>query len=96
MNYAYNLSGGEIITYREMVTRIFNALKQPVCFLPVPLFAFRFVVAILRLMPRYRNWSPAMAERMNSHFVFDHSEAMRDFDFKPRSFLLNAEDVGNK
>ncbi len=33
--------------------------------LPVPLFAFRVAVALLRHLPRYRNWSSAMAERMN-------------------------------
>jgi hypothetical protein len=95
-NRAYNLSGAETITYREMVTRIFEALKRPVRLLPVPLLAFRVAVSILRFIPRYRNWSSAMAERMNRDLVFDHSEATRDFGFKPRPFLLNAEDVDNK
>ncbi len=95
-NLAYNLSGGETITYREMVTRIFEALKRPIRPIPVPLFAFRLAVSILRLIPRYRNWSSAMAERMNSDLVFDHSEATRDFGFKPRPFILNAEDVDSK
>ena len=95
-NRSYNLSGGETLTYREMVTRIFGALKRPVRLLPVPLLAFRFAVSILRFIPRYRNWSSAMAERMNRDLVFDHSEATRDFGFKPRAFLLNAEDVDSK
>jgi hypothetical protein len=95
-NRAYNLSGAETITYREMVTRIFEALNRPVRLLRVPLLAFRFAVSILRFIPRYRNWSSAMAERMNSDLVFDHSEATRDFGFKPRPFLLNAEDVDIK
>jgi len=64
--------------------------------LPVPLFAFRFAVAILRLVPRYRNWSSAMAERMNRDLVFDHSEATRDFGFAPRAFVLSAEDVSHE
>jgi nucleoside-diphosphate-sugar epimerase len=95
-NRAYNLSGAESLTYREMVTRIFEALNRPVRLLPVPLLAFRFAVSILRFLPRYRHWSSAMAERMNSDLVFDHSEATRDFGFKPRPFLLNAEDVDIK
>jgi len=45
-------------------------------------------------VPRYRNWSSAMAERMNRDLVFDHSEATRDFGFAPRAFVLSAEDVG--
>jgi nucleoside-diphosphate-sugar epimerase len=95
-NRAYNLSGAETLTYREMVRRIFGALNRPVRLLPVPLIAFRFAVSILRFIPRYRNWSSAMAERMNRDLVFDHSEATRDFGFKPRPFLLNAEDVDIK
>jgi uncharacterized protein YbjT (DUF2867 family) len=95
-NRAYNLTGAETLTYREMVTRIFGALKRPVRLVPVPLLAFQFAVSILRFIPRYRNWSFAMAERMNSDLVFDHSEATRDFGFKPRPFLLNAEDVDIK
>ncbi len=92
-NRAYNLSGFDAIAYRDMVARIFTALGRPVRLLPVPLFAFRFAVAILRLVPRYRNWSSAMAERMNRDLVFDHSEATRDFGFEPRAFVLSAEDV---
>ena len=92
-NRAYNLSGAETLAYRDMVDRIFSALGRPVRLLPVPLFAFRFAVAILRLVPRYRNWSSAMAERMNRDLVFDHFEATRDFGFEPRAFVLSAEDV---
>jgi nucleoside-diphosphate-sugar epimerase len=93
-NRAYNLSGFDAIAYRDMVTRIFSALGRPVRLLPVPLLAFRVAVALLRLVPRYRNWSSAMAERMNRDLVFDHSEATRDFGFAPRAFVLSAEDVG--
>jgi len=93
-NRAYNLSGFDAIAYRDMVARIFSALGRPLRLLPVPLLAFRFAVAILRLVPRYRNWSSAMAERMNRDLVFDHGEAKRDFGFEPRAFVLSAEDVG--
>ncbi len=92
-NRAYNLSGAETLPYRDMVSRIIRALGRPVRLVPVPLFAFRFAVAILRHLPRYRNWSSAMAERMNRDMAFDHSEATRDFGFEPRPFVLNAEDV---
>ncbi len=93
VNNAYNLSGGETIAYRDMVARVFSALGGPVRLLPVPLHVFRFAVALLRLLPQYRNWSSAMAERMNRDLVFDHSEATHDFGFKPKPFVLNAEDV---
>jgi hypothetical protein len=34
-----------------------------------------------------------MAQRMNRDLVFDHLEAARDFGFKPRAFLLDADDL---
>jgi nucleoside-diphosphate-sugar epimerase len=92
-NRAYNISGAETLTYREMVARIFHALKQPVRLLSIPLYMFRFALAMLRLLPRYRKWTPAMAERMNRDLVFDHSDATRDFGFKPRSFVLTEKDI---
>lgn len=90
---AYNLSGGETLAYREMVARVFAALGRPARLVTVPLWAFRLAVAMLRRLPRYRHWSAAMAERMNRDLVFDHTEAARDFGFKPRDFALAAEDV---
>lgn len=90
---AYDLSGGETLSYREMVRRIFAALGRPARLLPVPLWAFRLAVAALRVLPRYRRWSAAMAERMNSDLVFDHSAAARDLGFRPRGFKLSRLDV---
>lgn len=86
-NHAYNLSGGEILTYRDMVGRVFAVLNRSPRILHVPLVLFRFAIACLRCLPRYRRWSVAMAERMNRDLVFDHSEAVRDLDFEPRAFL---------
>lgn len=85
-NRAYNLSGAEKLTYREMVGRVFSAMGRPERFVPVPLFIFRWAIACLRLWPRFRNWSVAMAERMNTDLVFDHADAVRDLGFSPRSF----------
>lgn len=92
-NRAYNISGGETLAYRNMVTRVFTALGYRPRLLTVPLWAFRLAVMLLRHLPRYRQWSTAMAERMNRDLVFDHSGAERDFGFKPREFVLSAGDV---
>jgi nucleoside-diphosphate-sugar epimerase len=93
VNKMYNISGGEIITYREMVARVFSALGRKSRSLTVPLWAFRMMVAMLRCLPRYRGWSTAMAERMNSDMVFNHVDAARDLGFKPRPFVLSADDL---
>ena len=92
-NRAYNISGGETLTYRNMVTRIFTALGHRPYFLAVPLWAFSLAVTMLRPLPRYRKWSTAMAERMNRDLVFDHVEADRDLGFQPRAFVLSIDDL---
>lgn len=93
VNRAYNISGGEKLTYREMIKRIFQILDQPHNLLTIPYWVFRLAVHTMRHLPRYRHWTVAMAERMNRDLVFDHSEATRDFGYAPRPFLLAKEDV---
>ena len=92
-NRAYNIPGGETLAYREMVARVFAALGRHPHLLTVPLWAFRLAVSVLRILPRYRHWSAAMAVRMNRDLVFDPAEAVRDLGFKPRRFVLAAEDL---
>jgi nucleoside-diphosphate-sugar epimerase len=93
INRSYNLSGGETLTYREMVGRIFLAMGKSPRFVTFPLWTFRMAVAYLRILPRFRHWSAAMAERTNQNLVFDHEDACRDLGFSPRPFLLTREDL---
>jgi len=92
-NRAYNISGGETISYRDMITRIFLALGVQPLLLKVPLPLFRLALACLRLLPGYKEWTVAMAERMNRDLVFDHAEATRDLHFSPREFRLDPGDL---
>jgi nucleoside-diphosphate-sugar epimerase len=92
-NQAYNLSGGETLPYREMVSRIFLALGRPPRFVGVPLFAITILVNCCRVIPRFRKWSPSMAQRMNLDMVFDHTPASRDLGFSPRQFHLSNDDI---
>lgn len=94
VNRAYNLSGGETLSYREMASRVFTTLGQPVRLLSVPMWMFRLALRILRLLPRFRHWTPAMAERMNRDLAFDNTDARRDLAWAPRPFQLQARDVG--
>jgi nucleoside-diphosphate-sugar epimerase len=94
-NRAFNLSGAEILPYREMVNRVFAALGKQPRFVRSPLWVFRLLVAMMRVLPRFRNWSPAMVERMNRDMVFDHSEATQELGFAPRGFILKVEDLPN-
>ena len=93
INNSYNISGGETISYREMVCRIFVALNKKPRFVAFPLWLFRTAVLFLRMFPPFRHWSAAMAERMNQNLIFSHEEASRDLRFKPRPFRLTKEDL---
>ena len=78
-NKAYNLSGGETLTYREMVGRIFETLGRQPRFIRIPLATFRLAVSLARLHPRFAHLTADMALRMQADLVFDHSAATRDF-----------------
>ena len=93
INKSYNLSGGETISYREMVSRIFAALDEKARFVLVPLWLFRIALLFLKILPPFRKWSVAMAQRMNQDLVFSYEEARRDLGFEPRSFRLTKEDL---
>jgi nucleoside-diphosphate-sugar epimerase len=92
-NRTYNLSGGETLPYQEMLCRVSAAVGKSPCLVPIPRWLFRLAVTALRLLPRYRNWTVEMAERMNRDLVFDHADAERDLGFSPRPFRLSPEDL---
>ncbi|OOG44685.1 NAD(P)-dependent oxidoreductase [Polaromonas sp. A23] len=85
-NKAYNLSGGETLAYIDMVRRIFETLGRPPRFIRIPLPAFKLAVKLARLHPRFAHLTPDMALRMQADLVFDHSEATRDFGYRPGKF----------
>jgi nucleoside-diphosphate-sugar epimerase len=87
INRVYTLSGGETLSYRDMICRISTMLDRPVRVIQVPVGLFRLLVAVIRCFPRYRNWNVSMAERMNIDMNFDNTEAIRDLNFSPRGFL---------
>jgi uncharacterized protein YbjT (DUF2867 family) len=89
INKTYNLSGGETLSYRDMVERIFCSLGKASHVLPVPEWLFTGAMRAIALLPGKQNVTPEMALRMNMDLCFDHSDATRDFGFCPRGFLPN-------
>lgn len=86
MNKAYELCGGETLTYRAMVERIFTSMGRTPHFLIIPLFLFELALRLLSLIPRYRDFNSAMAQRMNEHLEYSHAAACTDFGYTPRRF----------
>lgn len=84
---SYSLSGGEILPYRAMVARIFNSVALKPRFVAVPSPLFAGALSILSLIPRYRDFNVAMAQRMDEDLVYEHGDATRDFGYLPKKFM---------
>jgi len=83
---AYELSGGETLSYREMVVQIFHGLGRAPRIVQVPTRLLKAIVSTARIVPRFRKLSPEFVTRMNVDMCFDHIEASRDLGFSPRRF----------
>ncbi len=89
----YNLSGGEVLSYRAMVIRIFEAQRLPVRVVSIPVVFLSLAISMARYLPRYRHLSAGMASRMIEDLVFEHSVAQCQFGFSPRPFELSDTDL---
>jgi uncharacterized protein YbjT (DUF2867 family) len=91
---AYEISGGETLTYRAMVQRIFVWLDRTPRLATIPLPLVRAAAPLVGLLPGLESL-PTMAARMNEDLVFDHAAASRDFGFQPRAFSLPSRPDSN-
>lgn len=84
-NRAFNLPGGETLTYRAMIARIFACEGLPPRILPLPSALLRAALPLVqhRLPHRY---SPALFLRMNQDLAFDAAEARDALGYAPRPF----------
>ncbi|BCT68982.1 NAD-dependent epimerase/dehydratase family protein [Nitrosospira sp. NRS527] len=92
-NKAYNVSGGETLSYRQMVEKIFDSLGKPARFLTVPPWMFRGAINVMALVSDKQGTTLEMATRMNANLCFNHTEATLDFGFSPRPFRPRWHDV---
>lgn len=87
MNWAYNLSGGEILSYHDMVKRIFRSMNRHPKIVHLPVFLYKCVIHLLkRVSEKYAFIQTSMVDRMNMDMVFDHADATHDFGYDPRPF----------
>ena len=85
-NRAYNLSGGETLTFRAIVEHIFIQHGQKPRIVKLPVWLFQALIRLASLLPPYRYLNSQMVSRMSADMCFDHTEAARDFGFLPRGF----------
>lgn len=92
-NKSYTISGGETLSYKEMVKRVFIAVGEQPHFIHLPRWCFKLMLIALRLLPRFRKWSVTMVDRMEQDLVFDNKNAITDFGYVPRLFFLEKRDI---
>jgi nucleoside-diphosphate-sugar epimerase len=83
-NRAYDLVGGETVSYRAMVDRVFEGLGKAPRSLPLPTWLFALLMRLAK--PFYPGATAAMGTRMGQDLTFDSSSAARDFGWAPRDF----------
>jgi nucleoside-diphosphate-sugar epimerase len=81
----YNLGGGETMSYRTMVERLFLRLGEKPRLLALPFLPQSFDL-LNKLLP-FLDLNGEMARRMNDDLVFDNGPAAKDFGYRPRGFL---------
>jgi nucleoside-diphosphate-sugar epimerase len=83
-NKIYAVPGGEVISYREMVGRIFDALGKPRRIVSTSPVLWRWAFALAK--PFFPGANVAMGDRMSKDMVFDPGPAIADFGWAPRGF----------
>lgn len=84
VNKFYSLPGAEILSYREMIGRVFDALHLPRRLITVPPWLWRAGFGLAK--PLFPGSNAAMGIRMMKDMTFDATPAVRDFGWNPRAF----------
>ena len=86
----YTLAGGETLSYRAMMERLFMAQERTPRIVSLPHWLMRLGFAGMRLMPRYQHLQPGMLQRLERDQVFASDAARKDFGFVARPFDAKA------
>lgn len=89
----FEIAGGEVLPYREMVERIFEAMGRPPRIVTLPRPVLQWAVRSARVLPRFRGWTPAMVARMNQDMQFPSLHARAILGHDPRPFHPTRDDL---
>ena len=81
---AYDVPGGETLSYRAMCERVFEGLDRRPRLLTLTPAAWRLALALAA--PLLPGATAAMGARMGQDLAFDAAPALRDFGWTPRAF----------
>ena len=82
----YSLTGGETLTYKNMVARIFEGLNQNSRIVSLPVFMYRVLLKLRR-----SGYSSGTANRMNQNLSYNSDQAVSDFNYQAQMFLTNPQ-----
>ncbi len=81
----YTLVGGETLSYRSLVERVFKSLNRSPRILSVPLWLMRASLKTAAALSSFE-YTADMADRMNQDLSYSDAAARRDFGYTPREF----------
>lgn len=86
LNRAYNLGGGEVLSFPELVRKIFKAEGKLPVLVPIPKALFFLLIAVAKRVPKAAFIRKEMVERMFQDLTVDNQPAKNDFGYAPHSF----------
>jgi nucleoside-diphosphate-sugar epimerase len=86
-NRAFDLAGGEILTYRKMAERVFEGLGRKPRIVLTPEWLWR--LAFVLVHPLLPGATAQMGARMSDDLTFNNGPAKRSFNWNPRAFRPN-------
>jgi nucleoside-diphosphate-sugar epimerase len=84
---SYQITGGESLTYREMVLRVFAALSVRPRLVSMPAWLMQ-AFAVPAALAGVAGINAELVRRMNRDQAFDSADAIRDLGYAPRPFNL--------
>lgn len=91
INRAYNLGGGEVLSFPVLVKKIFKTEGKFPVLVPIPKALFFLMIAVAKRFPRAAFVRKEMVERMFQDLTVDNQPAMDDFGYAPQSFCLHRD-----
>lgn len=85
-NKEYNISGGSVLKYKEMIEIIARNLGRKVTFIYIPVSVGVFFVLLVNFLDVKFLLKDEQIKRMDEDRTFEHKEAENDFGFFPITF----------
>lgn len=80
----FTVAGGEVMSFRELIERLFLLSEVKPRFIPINRNLFIFTLRVLNAFGLMRNIGAEMVEHAEMDFVFDNAEIYQEFGFVPQ------------